>query len=179
MYTISEFAKIVGVTPNTLRRWEQSGKLVPIRLKSKHRRYTDLHLAQLKKIKTPERINVVYIRELTDEQLEIQESVCRQFCINNGIRITKVISDTDTAINYNRKGLQELLSLILAGIINSIVIEHSDRLVRHGFQIIELICKDRDVKIIAINYVRKNNLEESEDLLSIIQTFITTQKQLK
>lgn len=44
MYTISEFAKKIGVNVKTLRNWDKSGKLKPIILPSGHRRYTDDHL---------------------------------------------------------------------------------------------------------------------------------------
>lgn len=36
---ISKAAKLFGVTPRTLRRWEKSGKIKPILTLGKHRRY--------------------------------------------------------------------------------------------------------------------------------------------
>lgn len=50
-YTISQFAKAIGVHPQTLRRWDKQGILKPqIRSLGKQRRYTqeqvDQYLAQ-------------------------------------------------------------------------------------------------------------------------------------
>ena len=38
--TISEAAKLKGVSVSTLRRWESEGKLIPERTVNGHRRYT-------------------------------------------------------------------------------------------------------------------------------------------
>lgn len=37
--TISEAAKLKGVAPSTLRRWEAEGKLIPERTQNGHRHY--------------------------------------------------------------------------------------------------------------------------------------------
>ena len=42
MYSIGKFAKILGVTPQTLREWDKAEKLKPsVKLNSKHRRYSE------------------------------------------------------------------------------------------------------------------------------------------
>ena len=38
--TIAKAAEILGVSPTTLRRWEASGKLIPIRTAGNQRRYS-------------------------------------------------------------------------------------------------------------------------------------------
>lgn len=45
VYTIGEFAKLIGVTPTTLNRWAKSGKLIPCRTITNKKYYTDKHLA--------------------------------------------------------------------------------------------------------------------------------------
>jgi len=40
MYLIGKFAKMIGVSSETLRNWEKSRKLVPIRTSENQRRYT-------------------------------------------------------------------------------------------------------------------------------------------
>ena len=44
VYKISEFAKIVGVSPLTLRNWDIKGKLVAFKTVSGYRYYTEKHL---------------------------------------------------------------------------------------------------------------------------------------
>ena len=51
LYTIDQAAKTIGVHPKTLRRWENSGKIIPERTLGNQRRYNSTHLLQLKTIK--------------------------------------------------------------------------------------------------------------------------------
>ena len=49
MYTTTQFAKLIGVDPMTLRRWDKNGTLKPIHIGTNHhRRYTDEHLRQVR-----------------------------------------------------------------------------------------------------------------------------------
>lgn len=41
LYTVKEAAKIVGVTPKTLRVWEKEGKIKSLKTIGGHRRYTN------------------------------------------------------------------------------------------------------------------------------------------
>ena len=41
MYKIKEFAEKLNVTTQTLRNWDKKGILIPIKLASGHRRYTE------------------------------------------------------------------------------------------------------------------------------------------
>ncbi|MCX7905903.1 MAG: MerR family transcriptional regulator [Elusimicrobiales bacterium] len=51
-FTIDEISKITGIRKHTLRYWEKKIDLIkPIRLNSKHRRYTNLDIEIIKKIK--------------------------------------------------------------------------------------------------------------------------------
>lgn len=47
MYKTIEFAKLINVTPQTLRNWEKTGKLIPIKLPGGQRRYTDEQLKNI------------------------------------------------------------------------------------------------------------------------------------
>jgi DNA-binding transcriptional MerR regulator len=52
MYSVSQFAKIIGVSKRTLQRWDKSGKFISEHLKSGHRRYTDEHVKIFIEMKT-------------------------------------------------------------------------------------------------------------------------------
>ena len=106
MYSIGEFAKLLNVTQQTLRNWDKSGKLIPIKVKSGHRRYTSEHLNIINNTNETVRLNVVYCRESTKQQkssLIEQEIKLKSFCTSNGIKIDKVISEYGSALNYKRK----------------------------------------------------------------------------
>jgi excisionase family DNA binding protein len=51
MISIKEASALLGVTPTTLRNWEESGKLKPVRPEGGHRRYVISDLIMGKKEK--------------------------------------------------------------------------------------------------------------------------------
>jgi predicted site-specific integrase-resolvase len=176
MYSIGEFAKLIGVSNQTLIRWDHSGKLKPVVLESGHRRYTDDHLREIKGIKE-NRINVIYCRESTRQQkssLERQEEKLKEFCCSAGIHIDHVISDFGSGLNYNRKGLQQLITLICTGSVDTLVIFYKDRLMRFGYEMFEFLCKEKGVKIIVVDQTESNKSQQeefAEDLVAIVHYF--------
>lgn len=76
-------------------------------------------------------------------------------------------------MNENRKGLNELLSLVYNQKINTIYISHKDRLTRFGFGYLENICNNFGVEIKVINLEDEKSFQEelAEDLISIIHHF--------
>ena len=59
----------------------------------------------------------------------------------------EIIEDIGSGIDYERKGLKELLSKISNHEISKIVILHKDRLVRFGYEMIEYLCQINGVEI--------------------------------
>ena len=176
MYSTGEFSKLVGVTTQTLIRWDKSGKLKPAVLESGHRRYTDDDLRKIKGIKT-NRVNVIYCRESTRQQkssLESQETKLKEFCIASGLSVDAVISDFGSGLNYKRKGLQELITLISAGGVDKLVIYYKDRLMRFGFEFFEHLCEIHGTEIVIVDKTEGNKTQHeefAEDLISIIHYF--------
>ena len=76
MYTISETAKLLGVSVPTLRRWEKAGKLPALRTVGRHRRYPEKYIDMylkgnsLKKEKIDEE-NIETPSNTTTTQLDI------------------------------------------------------------------------------------------------------------
>jgi DNA-binding transcriptional MerR regulator len=63
-YNIKQFSELINVSKQTLRNWDKEGKLIPIKLKSGHRRYTEEHFKIFNKsFKNNERLNIIYCRE--------------------------------------------------------------------------------------------------------------------
>lgn len=177
MYSIGEFAKLINVTTQTLRNWDKQNKLKPVILKSGHRRYTNEHLNLINGIKESTKINVIYCRESTKmqkESLKLQEEKIKEFCISNGIKIDKVISEFGSALNYKRQGLLELIDLITKNKVENLIIYYKDRLVRFGYELFEELSKKYNFKILIIDSSESNKSKEKEfadDLISIIHYF--------
>ena len=177
-YNIKQFSELINVSKQTLRNWDNNGKLIPIKLKSGHRRYSNEHLKQFNKnLKDIDRLNIIYCRESTTQQLNSlnnQISKCKEFCLSKGIQIDKVISDNLSALNYNRKGLKEILKLAIENKIENLIIYYKDRLVRFGFELFEELSLLNNFKIIIIDNSetdKSKELEFAEDLISIIHHF--------
>lgn len=177
MYSIGEFAKLINVTTQTLRNWDKQNKLKPVILESGHRRYTNDHLNLINGIKDSDKINVIYCRESTKmqkESLKLQEEKIKEFCISNGIKIDKVISEFGSALNYKRQGLLELIDLITKNKVENLIIYYKDRLVRFGYELFEELSKKYNFKILIIDNSESNKSKEKEfadDLISIIHYF--------
>lgn len=177
MYNITEFAKLIGVTVQTLRKWDKQGKLKPAYLtKGKHRMYSEEQLNEiLQKQGKTERINVGYARVNSEHQkddLTRQINLLELFLAKQG-RKFKIISDIGGGINYQKKGLKELLKLIATKQVDTVYILYKDRLASFGFELIEEFAKLNDTKIEPIN-IEKEKLpveELVEDILNIIHVF--------
>ena len=61
-YGIGEFAKRIGRSPSTVRRWEQEGKITPKRLPSGHRYFDESDLRSMLGGAPVSRVTVVYYR---------------------------------------------------------------------------------------------------------------------
>lgn len=177
-YNIKQFSELINVSKQTLRNWDNNGKLIPIKLKSGHRRYSNEHLTQFNKnLKNIDRLNIIYCRESTIQQkksLDNQITKCKDFCISNGYAIDKVIVDNASALNYNRSGVKEILKLCIENKIENLIIYYKDRLVRFGFEMFEELSKINNFKIIIIDNSETDKykeLEFAEDLISIIHHF--------
>jgi putative resolvase len=176
MFTIKEAAKMLGVATSTLRRWESEGKIKSIRTSGNHRRYTIEELSKIKQVKPlNEKITIGYCRVSTldqKEDLKRQVDLVSMYCIARGYSF-KIIEDVGSGLNYNKKGLKELIKLVQSNQVERIVINYKDRLIRFGMELIEQICDFHGTKIEIINHTEDKNYEQEmvEDILSIITVF--------
>lgn len=175
LLSIGKFAKIVGITPTTLRRMQQSGELIPYHISKGGTRYYSLEqLNRFLPKQTVEKPIIGYCRVSTPSQkddLETQiANVCSYMC-TKGYKY-EIITDVGSGINYNKKGLQQLLEKICNREISKIVVLYKDRLIRFGFEMIEYLCKLNDVEIEIIdNTAQSKEQELTDDLIQIITVF--------
>ena len=84
----------------------------------------------------------------------------------------EIISDVGSGINYNKKGLNQLISMITSNEVDKVVVLYKDRLLRFGYELIESICSKYDATIEVIDTTDKTEEQELvEDLLQIITVF--------
>ena len=175
--SIGAAAKELGVTRETLRRWEAAGKIEVERTPNGHRRYDLAKLHSILPPKVPsERITLAYARVSSQDQkddLRTQVALLESFCAANGWSY-EVVQDLGSGMNYNKRGLRQLIKRICAGEIGHLVITHKDRLLRFGAEIVFGLCEEFNVEVTIINHSEKPISYEEElarDVLEIITVF--------
>ncbi len=178
MYSIGEFGKQIGVTPQTLRNWDKRGELKPAhvsqggtRYYSEEQRNQFLGIAGRKK---PKRITIGYCRVSSNKQkddLERQIENVKTYMIARGYQFD-IIQDIGSGINYKKKGLSQLIDKITNGEIDKVVILYKDRLIRFGYELIEKLCNKYGTEIEIIDNTEKTEEQELvEDLIQIVTVF--------
>ena len=66
-------------------------------------------------------------------------------------------------------GLQKLLNQIIAGDVGRIVLNHKDRLLRFGAELVFAICEIKNVEIVILN--QSEDTSFAQDVLDIITVF--------
>jgi len=174
-YKPHEFAKQIGASVKTLRRWDINGKLIAKRTPSNHRYYDDNDLRQLHGIKEPDRKTVVYCRVSSAGQkddLRYQVAAMEPFCLASGVPVDEWIQEIGGGMNFKRKKFLTLMSRIQKGEIAKLLIAHKDRLCRFGFDYFSFLAKENDCEIVVVNQESLSPQQEMvEDLMAIIHTF--------
>ena len=176
---IGEAASLLGVSIPTLRRWERAGYLVPgFRTPGGHRRYRYEQIAQLADGESApiRRTKIVgYARVSSADQKPDLERQCQEVAAACRQRSQdyEVISDLGSGINYQKKGLQRLLRMILAGEVHELILTHRDRLLRFGSQLLFEICRFHGTRIIVLHDQQEQDFEQqlAKDVVEIITVF--------
>jgi predicted site-specific integrase-resolvase len=176
-YSIGEFSKLIGKTAQTLRDWDKKGEFKPHHVTpSGYRYYSQEQLNNflgIKGITKPKKV-IGYCRVSSHKQkddLERQIENVRIYMIARGYQF-EVISDIGSGINYNKRGLNQLLDMITNSEVEKIVILYKDRLLRFGYELVENLCNKYGTIIEIIdNTERTEEQELVEDLIQIITVF--------
>lgn len=167
LYTPKQLSNILGVTKDTLVRWEREGKLKAERTEGGHRRY----LWRKRDEQSGERRRVIYARVSSYKQqgdLERQVAALQKEFPNH-----QVVKDIGSGINFKRKGLLDLLEAVIAGNVQQVVVAHKDRLARFAFEVFELIFQrfGTTLTVLEDSHIKEPAGELADDLMSIITVF--------
>lgn len=175
LISIGKFAKIVGLTPTTLRRMQETGELIPCHISDGGTRYYSTEQLDrfLNKDIAKKKI-IGYCRVSTSAQkddLKTQIENVKAYMYAKGYQF-EIIDDVGSGINYKKKGLQQLLSQINNREVSKIVVLYKDRLVRFGYEMIEYLCQINGVEIEIIDNTECSKEQElTDDLIQIITVF--------
>lgn len=177
-YSIGEFAKQIGKTVQTLRNWDKKDILKPSHVtKGGTRYYSQEQLNHFLGLKPVSQINkkiIGYCRVNSEKQkddLEQQIKHVKTYMYAKGYQF-EIITDIGSGINYNKKGLNQLISMVIDSEVEKIVILSKDRLIRFGYELIENICNKFDTVIEIIDYTEETKQQELvEEFVQIITVF--------
>ncbi|MDJ0742316.1 MAG: IS607 family transposase [Xenococcaceae cyanobacterium MO_167.B27] len=171
--SISEAAYLLGVSTDTLRRWEKEGKITSSRTEGGHRRYD---LTSILKDKEDEGLTILYPRVSTRPQLkdlDRQIAVLETYAQIKGWKNCLTLKDIGSGVNYRKRGLNKLLSLLTEGKATRLVLTTKDRLLRFGSELVFSICELYSVEVVILNKDPDSSPEEElvKDVLEIITVF--------
>ena len=170
---IGEAAKLLGTTCGTLRKWEETGELLPARKTKGGTRYYDAN--ELLGLSNQDYPTIGYARVSNHDQkgdLDRQHQMLEGYCAAKGWR-TEIIRDLGSGMNYKKKGLNKLLDMILRKQMKRLVLSHKDRLLRFGSELVFALCEIQGIEIVLIHKGEQPSFEEelAQDVLEIITVF--------
>ena len=174
-YSIGEFAKRIGRSVQTVRRWEHEGKLFARRLPSGHRYFDESDVRRMMGGAPEKRLTVVYCRVSSAGQkddLASQVEAMETYCRNAGVAVNEWVQEIGGGMNFKRKRFLDILDRIQRGEIERLLVAHKDRLVRFGYDLIVHLATENGCEIVVVNQNSLSPQQEMvEDLLSIVHTF--------
>ena len=175
-YSPKNFSKLVGVSVFTLQRWDRNGTLKAHRTPTNRRYYThDQYLEYRGLVAGSQGRTLAYARVSSPSQksdLTTQKEALRAYCLEHQIKVDQWIEDIGSALNYKRKGFNQIIEEIELGHIKRLVIGYEDRFVRFGYDWFEAFCERHGTEILVVNgEALSPNEELVRDLLAIITVF--------
>ena len=188
LISITEACKILDVSKDTMRRWDKLGTFKPNKTEGKHRKYllsevykkagivTDVDGTPIVTVSDTD--VAVYCRVSSHDQkqkgdLERQKARVMQHCVDKGYKIIETFDETGSGMNDNRPKLHKMIQLAISGKIKKVIVEHSDRLTRFNFKLVELMFTSHSVQVECIEEVLGKSFEDElvKDMLTLMASF--------
>ncbi len=134
LHPIGYMARLHGVSPSTIRRWEAAGLIgKALRTLGGHRRF----LIEDSEEKSDRKV-IGYARVSSHDQ---KSDLARQIERLKAAGCDEVLSDIGSGLNCKKPGLRRLMRLILDGHVAKLVVLHEDRLLRFGVPLVRFLCE--------------------------------------
>jgi putative resolvase len=175
-YSPKQFSKMIGVSVFTLQRWDRQGMFKAHRSLTNRRYYTHDQYLQYRGLVSSEQGKVIaYARVSSPSQkkdLATQKEALRAYCQEHAIKVDQWVEDIGSALNYKRKGFNQIIEDIELGHVKRLIIGYEDRFVRFGYDWFEAFCQRHGTDITVINGESFSPQEELvRDLIAIITSF--------
>lgn len=174
IYKPKDVSELLGVTVNTLQRWDREGKFPASRNAANRRFYTQSQLNRFLGKKNHRKI-VAYARVSSRNQqddLANQMTFISNYANANGVIVDEYISEIGSGLNYKRTKWNRLLEEVEQRSIDTIYVTYKDRFVRFGYDWFNDFCERHGTNIVVLNNPQTSPDQELvNDLISIIHVF--------
>jgi putative resolvase len=175
-YSPKQFGNLIGKSVNTLQKWDRKGILPAFRSPTNRRYYTHEQYLQYRGLVSSEQGKVIAYARVSclsqKKDLVIQKEALRAYCLEHGIKVDQWIEDIGSALNYKRKGFNEVVEQIELGQVGRLIIAYQDRFVRFGYDWFEAFCERHGTVITVMNGESFSPEEELvRDLIAIVTVF--------
>ena len=155
---------------------ESYGIPTAFRSPTNRRYYTHEHYLQYRGLISSEQgLVIVYARVASPSQkkdLALQRETLRAYCLEHGIKVDQWVEDIGSALNYTRKGFNQVIEQVELGHVKRLVMGYQDRLVRFGYEWFEAFCERYGTEILVMNEESFSPEQELvRDLLAIVTVF--------
>ena len=176
-YRMGEAARLMGVHPNTIRRWEAEGKLhckwTP---GGKERRIPESEIQRLLGISAGNADAVIlYGRVSGHSQRKDLETQVQSLEATFAPQFAQVYHLTDIAsgLNTRRSGLHKLLAMVRSRSVRAVAVTYPDRLTRFGFEYLQSWFTDHGVEVLVLHPDDDQTAEEElvADMIALVTSF--------
>jgi len=180
LLTLKEACRLLGVHPNTLRKWDKQGKIRVVRTVGGRRRIPESEVKRLMGIKEIDvsRRAAIYVRVSSHDQkqkgdLERQKQHLLKYARTRNYEVAAILEDVASGLDENRKGLNKLFNMVDRREIGVVIVSFKDRLTRFGFKYLERYFSSHNVKIEVVDVEEPKDVHQElvEDLIAIVSSF--------
>jgi putative resolvase len=173
---LRQAAKHYSVSKQTISAWASRGDIEYTTLPGGHRRFRLVGNGNLlgvvvsPAVDAQEKIDICYCRVSSAGQKDdLERQIAYMRAEYPG---WEIYSDVGSGLNWKRKGLRTVLRRCLSGDVRSVAVAHRDRLARFGYEILEYVMGQCEVKLLCDDAAAgagvSREAELVEDILSIV-----------
>lgn len=171
-------ARLLGVTPKTMQRWDRCGTFSPLaRSPTGLRLYGETQIAKrigMQSRAVPHRViaycRVSHVAQKPD--LRNQRRVLEDFCTIRGFANVEFIEEIGGGLNFKRRHFLDLTDAIGRGEVQTVVLAHRDRLTRFGYEWFEHVAHRSGCELLVLNQERFSPEQEMvQDMMAIVHCF--------
>ena len=172
LYNPKELSTLLGVTTQTLKEWENEGKIEAIKTPGGHRRY--IHkIIKAQTLESDQSTNKKYIYARVSSHKQKEDLQRQVAMLQEKYPDFEIVQDIASGINFRRRGLITILDQVFAGNVSTVVVAHRDRLTRFGYDLFQYVFEKFNVslEVVSDDDIKEPTTELAKDLLSIVTVF--------